>query len=33
MEQLKRYFRPEQLRELSLVFLMALIFLFFGTQI
>ena len=33
MERLKRYFRPEQLRELSLVFLIALIFLFFGTQI
>lgn len=33
MERLRRYFRPEQLRELSLVFLIALIFLFFGTQI
>jgi rhamnose transport system permease protein len=33
MKWLKRYFRPEQLRELSLVFLMGLIFLFFGTQI
>jgi len=33
MEQLRRYFRPEQLRELSLVFLIVLIFLFFGTQI
>lgn len=33
MEQLKRYFRPEQLRELVLVFLMVIIFLFFGTQI
>jgi rhamnose transport system permease protein len=33
MEQLKRYFRPEQLRELSLVFLIVLIFLFFGSQI
>jgi rhamnose transport system permease protein len=33
MEQLRRYFRPEQLRELVLVFLIALIFLFFGTQI
>ncbi len=33
MKRLKRYFRPEQLRELSLVFLMGLIFLFFGTQI
>ena len=31
--QLKRYFRPEQLRELSLVFLIVLIFLFFSTQI
>ncbi len=33
MNRLRRYFRPEQLRELSLVFLMVLIFLFFGTQI
>lgn len=33
METLKRYFRPEQLRELSLVFLIVLIFVFFGTQI
>jgi rhamnose transport system permease protein len=33
MERVKRYFRPEQLRELSLVFLIVLIFLFFGTQI
>lgn len=33
MEQLKRHFRPEQLRELSLVFLIVLIFLFFGSQI
>jgi len=33
MEQLKRYFRPEQLRELSLVFLIVLILLFFGSQI
>ncbi|MCX7681756.1 MAG: ABC transporter permease [Anaerolineae bacterium] len=33
METLKRYFRPEQIRELSLVFLIVLIFLFFGTQI
>jgi rhamnose transport system permease protein len=33
MERLKRYFRPEQLRELSLVFLIVLIFLFFGSQI
>ena len=29
----RSYFRPEQLRELSLVFLIVLIFLFFGTQI
>ncbi len=33
MELLKRHFRPEQLREFSLVFLIALIFMFFGTQI
>lgn len=33
MERLKRHFRPEQLRELSLVFLIVLIVLFFGTQI
>ncbi len=33
MERLKRYFRPEQLRELSLVVLIVLIFLFFSTQI
>jgi rhamnose transport system permease protein len=33
MEQWKRYLHPEQLRELSLVFLILLIFLFFGTQI
>lgn len=33
MERLTRTFRPEQLRELSLLFLMALIFIFFGTQI
>lgn len=33
MDRLKRSFRPEQLRELSLVFLILLIFLFFGTQI
>ncbi len=33
MEYLKRHFRPEQLRELSLVFLIVVIFLFFGTQI
>jgi rhamnose transport system permease protein len=30
---LKRHFRPEQLRELSLVLLIVLIFLFFSTQI
>lgn len=33
MKRLRRYFRPEQLRELSLVFLMVLIFMFFATQI
>src|SRR5512147_2135826 len=33
IEQLKRYFRPEQLRELSLVFLIVAIFMFFGSQI
>ncbi len=33
MNTLKRHFRPEQLRELSLVLLILLIFLFFGTQI
>ena len=33
MESIKRYFRPEQLRELSLVFLIVAIFLFFGSQI
>jgi rhamnose transport system permease protein len=33
MELIKRYFRPEQLREFSLVFLIMLIFMFFGTQI
>ena len=33
MERLKQYFRPEQLRELSLVVLIVLIFLFFSTQI
>lgn len=33
MELVRRYFRPEQLRELSLLFLIALIFLFFSTQI
>ncbi|OGO28470.1 MAG: ATPase [Chloroflexi bacterium RBG_16_52_11] len=33
METLKRHFRPEQLRELSLVFLIVAIFMFFGSQI
>jgi rhamnose transport system permease protein len=33
MEQLRRYVRPEQLRELSLVVLIMLILLFFGSQI
>lgn len=33
MNTIKRYFRPEQLRELSLVVLIAAIFLFFGSQI
>ncbi|HXQ33317.1 MAG TPA: ABC transporter permease, partial [Anaerolineales bacterium] len=33
MDQLKRYFRPEQLRELSLILLIVFIFLFFGSQI
>ena len=33
MELVRRYVRPEQLRELSLVLLIVLIFLFFGTQI
>ena len=33
METLKRHFRPEQLREFSLVFLIVAIFLFFGSQI
>ena len=33
MEFVRRYFRPEQLRELSLVLLIVLIFLFFGSQI
>jgi rhamnose transport system permease protein len=33
MKQLKRYFRPEQLRELSLVALITLILLFFSSQI
>jgi len=33
MDQLKRYLRPENLREFSLVLLIVLIFLFFGSQI
>jgi rhamnose transport system permease protein len=33
MEQIRRYFRPEQLRELSLIALIAFIFLFFSSQI
>src|SRR5262245_12839635 len=33
MEQLRRYVRPEQLRELSLVVLIMLILLFFSSQI
>src|SRR5512138_1477683 len=33
MDTIKRYFRPEQLREFSLVFLIVAIFLFFGSQI
>ncbi len=33
MDTIKRNFRPEQLRELSLVFLIVAIFLFFGSQI
>jgi rhamnose transport system permease protein len=33
METIKRYFRPEQLREFSLVFLIVAIFMFFGSQI
>ena len=33
METIKRYFRPEQLREFSLVFLIVVILLFFGSQI
>ena len=32
-ERLKSIFRPEQLRELSLVFLIVLILLFFSSQI
>jgi rhamnose transport system permease protein len=30
---IKRYFRPEQIRELSLVLLIGIVFVFFGTQI
>jgi rhamnose transport system permease protein len=33
MSTLQRYFRPEQIRELSLVFLIIAMFIFFGTQI
>lgn len=33
MEQIRRYIRPEQLREFSLVFLIVLVILFFGIQI
>ncbi len=33
MEMIKRYFRPEQLREFSLVFLIVVIVLFFSSQI
>jgi len=33
METLKRYLRPEQIRELSLVFLIVVTLIFFGTQI
>ena len=33
METLKRYLRPEQIRELSLVFLIIVTLIFFGTQI
>ncbi len=33
MERFKRYVRPEQLRELSLIVLIALVLLFFGSQI
>ncbi len=33
METIRRYFRPEQLRELSLVFLIVLILMFFGSII
>lgn len=33
MQLLKRYIRPEQIRELSLVFLIIVVVIFFGTQI
>ena len=33
MDTIRRHFRPEQLRELSLVFLIGIVFLFFGSQI
>lgn len=33
MKRLTNYLRPEQLREFSLIFLMILVFVFFGTQI
>jgi rhamnose transport system permease protein len=33
MDTIRRHFRPEQLRELSLVFLIVAVFLFFGSQI
>jgi rhamnose transport system permease protein len=33
MNKLQRYFRPEQIRELSLVLLIVVMFIFFGTQI
>ncbi|MBM4424594.1 MAG: ABC transporter permease [Chloroflexi bacterium] len=33
METIKRYLRPEQIRELSLVFLIVVTLIFFGTQI
>jgi rhamnose transport system permease protein len=33
MDTIRRHFRPEQLREFSLVFLIVAIFLFFGSQI
>ena len=30
---IKRYLRPDQVRELSLLLLIAMVFIFFGTQI